>query len=83
MFPEIIPAAILVIGSPGWGIRLAIDGYILQALVLWITAGLGLFGFMKFMLAKKQWIAHLIIGCIIFVALAIHWSLPTSERFLK
>jgi hypothetical protein len=55
----------------------------LQALVLWITAGLGLFGFMKFMLAKKQWIAHLIIGCIIFVALAIHWSLPTSERFLK
>jgi hypothetical protein len=69
-FPEVLPAAFLVLISPIWEIQLLSRGRLLAAVLLPMGVGLGTYCFYKGCREKSRWIAHASIVGVLLTALA-------------
>ena len=82
-FPEIIPAVAIMVCGPLWGIRLALHGFLLQACALWIATACGAIGFTRFLKTRNLLGVYLTTGLLLALALLVHWTLPSTERFFN
>lgn len=67
-FPEIIPAAIVLIGAPVWAISLAFQGHPLSALLLVAGVAVNAFGFFWLSRRGEKWLAYFAMLAVLFVA---------------
>lgn len=81
-FPEIIPAAIIVLAGPIWGLRLVMDHFPQGLAYLFISISGG-YAFYFCMVRRCRWLLAVVIVGVILVALGVDSSLPNDASVFK